>query len=112
LVKREVEEVNHKDEDIEKTFGVDKNIYNTAEYGKNIKGGFKEEELIETLISAGFTKVDIRYHWFLGETLVVNNANFDKETNLTTAKLFNEVLHNSMPLSRHLYKYIGFVATK
>lgn len=112
LVKREVEEVNHKDEDIEKTFGVNPDVYNTAEYGKNIKGGFREEELIETLLGAGFSKVEIKYHWFLGETLVVNNANFDKETNLTTAKWFNEVLHSSMPLSRHLYKYVGFVATK
>jgi SAM-dependent methyltransferase len=112
LVKREVEEVNHKDEDIENTFGVDKDIYNNAEYGKNIKGGFKEEELIATLMEAGFSKVEIRYHWFLGETLVVNNPNTDKEANLATAKFFNEVLHSSMPLSRHLYKYIGFVATK
>jgi SAM-dependent methyltransferase len=112
LVKREVEEVNHKDEDIEKLFGVNPDIYNTAEYGKNIKGGFKEEELIESLLDAGFSKVEIKYHWFLGETLVVNNPNFDKETNLITAGLFNEVLHSSMPLSRHLYKYVGFVATK
>jgi ubiquinone/menaquinone biosynthesis C-methylase UbiE len=112
LVKREVEEVNHKDEDIEKTFGVNKEIYNTAEYGKNIKGGFREEELTETLLEAGFSKVDIKYHWFLGETLVVNNPNFDKDSNLVTAKFFNEVLHNSMPLARHLYKYVGFVATK
>lgn len=112
LVKREVEEVNHKDEDIEKTFGVDKDIYNTAEYGKNIKGGFREEELIEALLEAGFSKVEIKYHWFLGETLVVNNPKFDKEQNLTTAHFFNEVLHSSMPLSRHLYKYVGFVATK
>jgi ubiquinone/menaquinone biosynthesis C-methylase UbiE len=112
LVKREVEEVNHKEEDIEKTFGVNPDIYNTAEYGKNIKGGFKEEELIETLLGAGFSKVEIKYHWFLGETLVVNNPNSEKERNLETAKWFNEVLHNSMPLSRHLYKYVGFVAKK
>jgi ubiquinone/menaquinone biosynthesis C-methylase UbiE len=112
LVKREVEEVNHKEEDIETTFGVNPDIYNTAEYGKNIKGGFKEEELIETLLGAGFSKVEIKYHWFLGETLVVNSPNSEKERNLETAKWFNEVLHNSMPLSRHLYKYVGFVATK
>ena len=61
---------------------------------------------------AGFTKVEIKYHWFLGETLVVNKPNSEKEKNLDTAKWFNEVLHNSMPLSRHLYKYVGFVATK
>ena len=112
LVNREVDEVNHKDEDIQKNFGVDKEIYNTAEYGKNIIGGFKEEELTEILLNVGFSKVEIKYHWFLGETLVVNNSNFDKTINLETAKLFNEVLHSSMPLSRNLYKYIGFVAIK
>ena len=112
LVNREIAEVNHKDEDIEKTFGVNKEIYNNAEYGKNIKGGFKEEELIDILLNAGFNQVEIKYHWFLGETLVVNNPQFDKEQNITTANFFNDVLHKSMPLSRHLYKYIGFVATK
>ena len=43
--KREIEMVTYKDEDIEKNFGVDKDVFNAAEYGKNIKGGFRAEEL-------------------------------------------------------------------
>jgi hypothetical protein len=38
--------VTYKDEDIEKNFGVSKDVFNTAEFGKNITGGFKEEELL------------------------------------------------------------------
>lgn len=112
LLDREVVAVRHIDENVEHTYGVDINLFNKAEYGKNIKGGFKEEELIETLIEAGFSKVEINYHWFLGESLIVNNENYPKDVNLTNAMIFDNVLKNSLPMTRHLYKYIGFIATK
>jgi ubiquinone/menaquinone biosynthesis C-methylase UbiE len=112
LLNREILAVHHVDDNLDHTYGVDINVFNKAEYGKNIKGGFKEEELIAILLEAGFSNVDIKYHWFLGESMIVNNSGFDKEINLLNAKQFDEVLKNTLPLSRHLYKYIGFVATK
>lgn len=112
IVKREIEMVTYKDEDIEKQFGVSKDDFNHAEFGKNIAGGFKEELLRDTLFSVGFSKVDIFYFWFLGQASVINNPNSPKEENLKSAELMDSTLQSVLPLSRHLYKYIGFVATK
>ena len=43
IVKREIEMVTYKDEDILNKFGVPCETFNDAEYGKNRLGGFKEE---------------------------------------------------------------------
>lgn len=112
IVKREIEMTTYKDEDIESNFGVDKDVFNNAEYGKNIKGGFTEEELKETLMQAGFSKVEITYHWYIGQAALLNGMGIEKQEALKTADLMDKVLANLLPLSRHLYKYIGFVATK
>ncbi len=112
IVKREIEMVTYKDEDIEKNFSVDKDIFNAAEYGKNIKGGFKEAELIETLKAIGFKKVTVFYNWFIGQGLLINNNQYEKEKRFEYANVMNEYLQKSLPLSRNLFKYIGFVAEK
>lgn len=112
IVKREIEMVTYKDEDIEKTFGVSKDDFNHAEFGKNIAGGMKEEDLKETLLSVGFSKVEIFYFWFLGQASIVNNPGMPKEENFKYADLMDKSLQRVLPLSRNLYKYLGFVATK
>jgi len=113
-VKREIEMTTYKDEDIEAEFGVQKEVFNTAEYGKNIKGGFKEEELVTSLKDAGFSEVKINYHWYIGQAGLINNDNFGgtRDERIKNSNQFDEVLADLVPLSRHLYKYIGFVAIK
>jgi len=112
IINREIEMVTYKDEDIEKNFGVSKDDFNHAEFGKNIAGGFKEETLRETLLSSGFSKVEFFYYWFLGQASIVNDPNSSKADNLKQAALMDNSLQNILPLSRHLYKYLGFIATK
>ena len=112
VVKREIEMTTYKDEDIEAQFGVDKDVFNNAEYGKNIKGGFTEEELKEALLEAGFSKVEITYHWYIGQANLLNNMGLEKSKAIENAEVLDKVLMDLLPLSRHLYKYIGFVATK
>ncbi len=112
IVKREIEAVTYKDEDIEKTFGVSKDDFNHAEFGKNIAGGMKEEDLREILLSVGFSKVDVFYFWFLGQASIINNSDVPKEENFKYANLMDNCLQRVLPLSRNLYKYLGFVATK
>lgn len=112
IVKTEIENVSFKDEDIESTFGVKKDVFNNAEYGKNVKGGFKEEELTDVLLAAGFSEVKITYHWYLGQASLLNHLGIPKEEATKHADIMDEVLHLSLPLSRNLYKYIGFIATK
>ncbi len=112
IVKREIEAVSYKDEDIEKTFGVKKEIFNAAEFGKNIEGGFKEEELKAKLFNAGFTKVDLFYHWYIGQGFLINNETMTKEERFKHADTMDAVLQKVLPLSKSLFKYIGFIATK
>ena len=112
IVKREIEMVTYKDEDIEKNFGVAKDVFNNAEYGKNIAGGFKEEDLRNALIEAGFSDVKIVYHWYLGQAYMINSSPYERDERFAHAAATDEVLQKLWPLSRHLYKYLGFYATK
>lgn len=112
MVKREIEMVTYKDEDIEKNFGVSKDVFNAAEFGKNIAGGFKEEELVAALKTTGFSKVEVFYYWFLGQASLINDTWGTKEERLRYADVMDSVLQRSLPVSRNLYKYMGFIATK
>jgi ubiquinone/menaquinone biosynthesis C-methylase UbiE len=113
VVKREIEMVTYKDEDIENNFGVSKEVFNSAEFGKNIQGGFKEEMLREQLAKAGFSKVDVFYYWFLGQAGMINDESItDKTVRLQNAAIVEKTLQGILPVSRCLYKYLGFIATK
>ncbi|MCX6210268.1 MAG: class I SAM-dependent methyltransferase [Bacteroidetes bacterium] len=112
IVKREIEMVTYKDEDIEKNFGVDKDIFNSAEYGKNIKGGFRAEDLEANLKAIGFKKVTFFYHWFIGQGKLINDETFTKEERFKYADVTNVYLQKALPLSKNLFKYIGFIAQK
>lgn len=112
ILAREVQSVMEKDDEIQKRFGVDQDTFNTAEYNKNITGGFREEDLTVALLAAGFSNVKIDYYWFLGQAAVVNEGSLPKAERITTAKLFAATLQRGLPLTRHLFKYLGFVATR
>jgi SAM-dependent methyltransferase len=112
IIGREIEMVTYKDEDIEKNFGVEKDVFNQAEFGKNIKGGFKEEELVASLKEVGFTDVQFFYHWFVGQGKLINDEQIEKEKRFEHADVMHEYLLKAMPLTRHLFKYVGFIATK
>ena len=112
IVKREIEMVTYKDEDIEKNFGVAKEIFNSAEYGKNIKGGFREEDLELALSQAGFEKVNFFYHWFIGQGQLINDESMNRDERFKYAEVMDSYLQKSLPLSKNLFKYIGFTAEK
>ena len=112
LLLREILSVTQKDEEIEQRFQVNKQLFNTAEYNKNITGGFREEMLTEELLGAGFSRVDISYYWYLGQASVVNDPALPPENRPDTARLFASILEKGLPLTRTLFKYVGFVATR
>jgi ubiquinone/menaquinone biosynthesis C-methylase UbiE len=112
MVKREIEMVAFKDEDIHKKFNIDKEVFNSAEYGKNIAGGFKEEFLKEVLADVGFSQVDFFYYWFLGQSSIINDTTSSKVERIKLAEEMNQNLTRSLPLSRPLFKYLGFYAIK
>ena len=112
IINREIKAVYHKDEEIENQFGVKKEVFITAEYQKQIKGGIIEEEIYDLLIEAGFTKVDFIYHWYLGQAQLINDESINKTKRFQHSEVMHEYLIRSLPLSRNLFKYIGFIAVK
>jgi ubiquinone/menaquinone biosynthesis C-methylase UbiE len=112
IVQREIDAVAHKDDEIAKEYGIPNDVFNAAEYGKTSTGGFKEETLREQLLKAGFSSVTFRYYWYLGQASLVNEEGKPREERLKNAETMDRVLQNVMPLSRQLFKYVGFVAVK
>lgn len=112
LVRREIEAVCYKDEEIEAKFGVSRETFNHAEFGKDIVGGFREEVLRSQLFEAGFESVEFHYHWFLGESFLINSPGRPREVLCHEASLIDAALQRALPVSRNLFKYIGFVASK
>jgi SAM-dependent methyltransferase len=112
IIAREIEQVTFKDEDISQRFGVDADTFNHAEYNKNIAGGFHASALREALISVGFSEVEVFHHWFLGEGFLINDDSMNKDVRFRSASVMSSMLQRVMPLSGHLFKYLGFCATK
>jgi ubiquinone/menaquinone biosynthesis C-methylase UbiE len=112
VVKREIDSVVEKDSEIQERFCVDKDIFNHAEYGKAFLGGFAPERLTEQLLAAGFKDAEIFYYWFLGQADLVNDSRRTRAEQIAMAEVFAETLIKGLPLTRQLFKYIGFVATR
>jgi ubiquinone/menaquinone biosynthesis C-methylase UbiE len=112
ILQREINAVLKKDEEIEKEFGINKEVFSIAEHQKHKLGGLNEISLKEDLIECGFSKVEFIYHWFVGQAELINNTNIDLNERKNTAEHMHNFLTRSMPLSRHLFKYIGFIAIK
>jgi SAM-dependent methyltransferase len=112
IVAREVAAVAHKDDQMNQEYGIPTSVFNDAEYGKDIAGGFKEEVLRATLHEVGFSDVTFTYYWYLGQASLVNDEAKPRDQRLADAALVDSVLQRVLPLSRNLYKYIGFIATR
>lgn len=112
IIKREIEMVKYKDEDFKKNFNLPKEIVDYAEYGKNVLGGFKEEDIKEQLTKLGFSEVEVFYYWYIGQGAIINDTSKSKKQNFKEAELIEKHLQKALPLSRNLYKYLGFIATK
>ena len=85
IVQREIDAVAHKDDEIAREYGIPNEVFNDAEYGKTVTGGFKEEELREKLTRVGFSKVEFRYYWYLGQAFLVNEKGRAREDRLASA---------------------------
>ena len=112
IVQREVNAVLRKDEEIEQQFGVRKEVFQAAEHQKHLKGGLKEEELVTLLSDIGFSKVEFIYHWFVGQAELINNQSIEEKVRFEQADLIHQYLTRARPMSRNLFKYVGFIATK
>lgn len=112
IVAREIRAVAHRDEEIEEEFGVSAEVFNQAEWGKSMKGGFAPEELGEQILASGFASVDFFYEWFVGRGQIINDESLTPEQRDANADAIEDLLQRALPLSRGMFKYLGFVATR
>ncbi len=112
IPQREIRAVTAKDEEIEAQFGVKKENFTQAEHQKHVEGGLREESVRKDLEAVGFKDVKFIYHWYIGQAQLINNESIDKETRFAHAEVMHDYLTKSLPISRHLFKYVGFIARK
>lgn len=112
IVKREQDMVTYIDDQIQERFGIEEGVMDLAEYGKNIKGGFREDQLLELFTKTGFSSVRVFYQWYIGQGFLINNELIPLEKRFEYAGVTEEILQKVMPLSRNLFKYVGVIATK
>ena len=112
IVRLELEKTRFKDHEVAGELGVDKAVLDQAEYGKNIRGGFAEDELRAMLARVGFREVNVFYYWFLGQAQLINEPGCDRDAQIALADRVDRTLKRALPLSRNLYKYLGFIAVK
>ncbi len=112
IVQREIEMVALRNEGVERSYGIPRETFSYAEYGKDFLGGFREDSLTQILQKVGFRSVKFFYNWFIGQGDLINNPTTSRETALLTADAITHWLHRIDPLSRGLFKYLGFYAQK
>ena len=56
--------------------------------------------------------MEVRYYWHIGQAQIVHDSSLDETTRAVALDRVRFVLEAARPLSRALYKYIGFVATR
>jgi len=112
IVAREIRAVSHRDEEIEQEFGVSAEDFNRAEWGKSMQGGFTPEALGEQLLACGFASVEFFYEWFVGRGQIINDASLTPAQRDANAAAIEDLLQRALPLSRGMFKYLGFVATR
>lgn len=106
IVEKEIDAVLHTDEHVSEDFDIDADTFNKAEYTKSILGGIDPDEFKALCGRLGFADCTIYPQWFLGQGAVSHGQSFEE------AAVVDGYLQRIVPLSKHLFKYLRFVATK
>lgn len=112
VVQREIEQVGNKDEEIAQKLKVPTGTFQSAEFGKSLQGGFIEEDLVQLLESIGYKEIQVRYNWFLGQGVLINDASIPADQRKLIATATSRVLQRALPVSRRLFKYLSIHAAK
>ena len=98
--------VTRTDEEVQREFGIPKNVFNKAEYGKSILGGIDAGAIQADLTALGFSSCAVRYEWFLGQGDVMHGQSFEE------ARTIETYLRAIAPLSDGLFKYVQLILVK
>lgn len=112
IIAREIQMVTFIDDKVASEYGIEKGVMNLAEFGKNVQGGFREDPLRRILEDIGFRDVSIFYYWFLGQGAIINDQAVASEERFRHADFMDEMLQRALPISRPMFKYLGFTAAR
>jgi ubiquinone/menaquinone biosynthesis C-methylase UbiE len=107
FVRREIDAVRRKDQELSEKFGVPPELLTLAEILKHDGGGFKAEELEAELRSIGFSEAQVHFEWYIGEARVIHS-----DDSRACSGTVRSLLHEMLPLTRHLFKYLRIMARK
>ena len=106
IVQKEINSVLHTDQQVMEEFGIEPDVFNNAEYTKSILGGIDPEELCQIAKEIGYRNAYFEYDWFLGQGTIMHEHSFEE------ADAIDRYLKMTLPLSKHLFKYIKVVLEK
>jgi ubiquinone/menaquinone biosynthesis C-methylase UbiE len=106
IVLKEIDSVLYTDDRVEKEFGIEKDVFNKAEYTKSILGGIDPPRFMEDTRNIGFSECTVSYEWFLGQGAVMHGQS------MQDALIVENYLRKVLPLSRGLFKYLKFILVK
>lgn len=105
MVKREINSVVHDVEEVVADTGLPPDVVRMAEYQMK-KGGFKADQIVALFQDAGFQNLRYKYEWYLGQGVVMRNRG------VAQALTIEGFLRDSLPATRHLFKYLSFYGEK
>jgi len=106
IIQKEIDAVLYTDQKVMEEFGIDAEVVRNAEYIKSVLGGIDPNIFCTIAKEIGFKEVIFEYDWFLGQGTIMHQHSFDE------ADKIDNYLKDSLPLSKHLYKYIKFILKK
>jgi ubiquinone/menaquinone biosynthesis C-methylase UbiE len=106
IVLREIDAVLHRDDGVQDEFGIDKELFNRAEYTKAVLGGIDPWGFRDECLRLGFRSCEISFEWFLGQGAVMHQQSFE------AAATVEAYLRRILPLTADCFKYLQFVLTK
>lgn len=106
ILQKEINSVLNTDKQVMEDFGIKPEVFNNAEYTKSILGGIDPEVLCEKAKSIGFRSASFEYDWFLGQGTIMHEHSFEE------AEAIDRYLKLSLPMTKHLYKYITIILEK
>jgi ubiquinone/menaquinone biosynthesis C-methylase UbiE len=102
VVAREIRAVRHIEDDVHERFGIEPDVFRSAEYIKAHFGGFDVHEFERDARRAGFQSCESTYEWFLGQAQLMHGESFN------AARTTETHLRRLLPLTASLFKYLRF----
>ena len=106
ILRKEIRSVVDISEDISTATGLSPEMVSLAEFQKVKQGGLEADTVVAILKGIGFTSIQYRYEWFLGEGKVFHQQSQEDTLVIET------YLRRIIPATRHLFKYISFYVEK